>query len=242
MLKYISFTDFKTFFTHKNWSDKCESNHKNTGVLSCCFNVGPASQTVAQQWSSIGRRHQCSGRFTKITAIPWYLSGLYQRRTCVDCLVCGAKWRSLVPGNEACPKPITDLYGHRGGYRVQQVYFPWNTMAAAVSFQTSQRARARHWLIELMPRALSQHWPNVYGTTRLSGVQPNMAMSKLHSGRISLFDLYNAELFLHKPWRSNGFFQFEIIINGLLSSFRVVWIRMGLRPWIFLLLQCGDRL
>ena len=29
---------------------------------------------------------------------------------------------------------------------------------------------------------------------------------------------YNAGIFLYKPWRPKGFFQFEIIINVLVSS------------------------
>ena len=32
-------------------------------------------------------------------------------------------------------------------------------------------------------------------------------------------DHYNAELILYKPWRSKRFNQFEIMINGLISSF-----------------------
>ena len=42
------------------------------------------------------------------------------------------------------------------------------------------------------------------------------------------FSPYNAELFLYKPWRPKGYFQFEIVINVLVSSFRI--IVMGLRP------------
>ena len=33
------------------------------------------------------------------------------------------------------------------------------------------------------------------------------------------FDPYNAELILYKSWRPKGLFQFEIIINVLVSSF-----------------------
>ena len=42
------------------------------------------------------------------------------------------------------------------------------------------------------------------------------------------FNLYNAEIFLHKSWRPNGF---EIIINVLVGSFRFI-----------LLFTCGDQL
>ena len=34
-----------------------------------------------------------------------------------------------------------------------------------------------------------------------------------------LINPYNAEIFLYKPWRPKGFFQFEIIINVLVSFF-----------------------
>ena len=37
-------------------------------------------------------------------------------------------------------------------------------------------------------------------------------------------NLYNAELLLFKPWRLKGFFQFNIVINVLVSSFLLVWI------------------
>ena len=32
----------------------------------------------------------------------------------------------------------------------------------------------------------------------------------------------HSEIFLHKPWRPKGYFQFEIIINVLVSSFRFI--------------------
>ena len=35
---------------------------------------------------------------------------------------------------------------------------------------------------------------------------------------------YNAEIFMLKPWRPKIFFQFEIIINVLFSSFFFIWI------------------
>ena len=53
---------------------------------------------------------------------------------------------------------------------------------------------------------------------------------------------FSVEIFLHKPWRPKGF-QFEIIINGLVSSFRFIWIPM---LWVYChnkyFFQCGDRL
>ena len=45
-------------------------------------------------------------------------------------------------------------------------------------------------------------------------------------GRIVGSGLCNAEIFLYKPWKPKGFFQFEIIINILVSSFRFIWIPM----------------
>ena len=41
---------------------------------------------------------------------------------------------------------------------------------------------------------------------------------------------YSAEIFLYKPWRLKGFFQFEIIINVLNSFSRSIWIPMS---WIY---------
>ena len=35
---------------------------------------------------------------------------------------------------------------------------------------------------------------------------------------------HNAELILYQSWRPKGFFQFEIIINGLVISFWFIWI------------------
>ena len=37
---------------------------------------------------------------------------------------------------------------------------------------------------------------------------------------------YNSVIFLYKPWRPKDFFQFEIIINVLVSSFCFIWIPM----------------
>ena len=40
----------------------------------------------------------------------------------------------------------------------------------------------------------------------------------------SPFKPYNAELFVYKPWGQKSYFQFEIIINVLVISFRFIWI------------------
>ena len=59
------------------------------------------------------------------------------------------------------------------------------------------------------------------------------------------FNPYNDEIFLRKPCRPMNCFQFEIIINVLVSSFRLIWIPMlwVCGPlWIFQFFQCRDRL
>ena len=46
-----------------------------------------------------------------------------------------------------------------------------------------------------------------------------------------LINSYNAEIFLHKPWRPKGFsILFEIVINVLVRSFRFIWIPM---LWVY---------
>ena len=44
------------------------------------------------------------------------------------------------------------------------------------------------------------------------------------SSLINPYNMYNDELFLYKPRRLKLFFQFEIIINVLVSSFQFIWI------------------
>ena len=46
------------------------------------------------------------------------------------------------------------------------------------------------------------------------------------TGYTGLSNPYSAEIFLCKPWRPKGFFQFEIIINVLVSSFCFIYIPM----------------
>ena len=41
-----------------------------------------------------------------------------------------------------------------------------------------------------------------------------------------MFTPYNAELILYKSWRPKGYFQFDIIIDVLVSSFWFIWIPM----------------
>ena len=43
---------------------------------------------------------------------------------------------------------------------------------------------------------------------------------------VTLFNSYSADIFLFKSWRPKGVFQFEIIINVLVSSFCFIWIYM----------------
>ena len=55
---------------------------------------------------------------------------------------------------------------------------------------------------------------------------------------------YSAEIFFYEPWRPKVFFQFEIIVNVLVSfPLHLKTDVVGLRSlWLFLLFQCGDRL
>ena len=49
----------------------------------------------------------------------------------------------------------------------------------------------------------------------------------LYSPPLSRYNPYNTEIFVSKPWiLTKGFFQFEIVINVLASSFRFTWIPM----------------
>ena len=43
-------------------------------------------------------------------------------------------------------------------------------------------------------------------------------------------DSHNADIFLYKPWKPKYFFQYEIIINVLISSSRFIWIPMF---WVY---------
>ena len=45
-----------------------------------------------------------------------------------------------------------------------------------------------------------------------------------------ILNLTTLNIFLYKPWRPKGFFQFEIIITVLVSSFRFIWIPM---LWVY---------
>ena len=47
---------------------------------------------------------------------------------------------------------------------------------------------------------------------------------------ISDFSTLKALICLWKPWRPKGYFQFEIIINVLVSSFQFIWIPM---LWVY---------
>ena len=65
-----------------------------------------------------------------------------------------------------------------------------------------------------------------------------MLQSKVHQNlifwcamtlyEVKMFDIvfnpWSTELFLYKPQKPKGFFQFETIINVLVSSFRFIWI------------------
>ena len=60
---------------------------------------------------------------------------------------------------------------------------------------------------------LYQCWPTVYdgGPTLIQHCLLGMVVLAVNP--------YNAEIFLYKPWRPKDFFQFEIIVNVLLTSF-----------------------
>ena len=51
---------------------------------------------------------------------------------------------------------------------------------------------------------------------------------------------WNAEIFVYEPWRPKVIFQFEIIVN-VFSLYMNTYV-MGLRPFKYLLFQCGNRL
>ena len=57
-----------------------------------------------------------------------------------------------------------------------------------------------------------------------------------------LYFPYNAEIFLHKLWRPNGFFQFKVVNNVLVSSFTFEYLWIYAHCQIFLIFRCGDRL
>ena len=45
-----------------------------------------------------------------------------------------------------------------------------------------------------------------------------------HNTYLPIVNPYDAEMFVYEPWRPKGYFQFEIIINALVSSFPFIWI------------------
>ena len=55
--------------------------------------------------------------------------------------------------------------------------------------------------------------------------QPFIFMQHSYTWYI-LVNPYNADIFVYKPWQPKFFFQFEIILNFLVSSFRFIWIPM----------------
>ena len=48
----------------------------------------------------------------------------------------------------------------------------------------------------------------------------------LPSGDESDVNPHKADVFLYEPWRSKGFFQFEITTNVLVRSFRFILIHL----------------
>ena len=68
---------------------------------------------------------------------------------------------------------------------------------------------------------------NCDSNSRLVVDEMTMVNSGLKGLTQCCFNIYNAKIFLYKPWRPKGFLQFEIIINVLVSSFRFI---VKLRP------------
>ena len=66
-----------------------------------------------------------------------------------------------------------------------------------------------------------------YATTVLTVTATDLDQDRQQDVR---FNTYNDEIFLYKPWNRKGFFQFEITINGLVSSFWFIWIPM---LWVY---------
>ena len=50
----------------------------------------------------------------------------------------------------------------------------------------------------------------------------------------------DAEMFLYKPWRLKGYFQFKVIINVLVSRFRFIYIPTGYVMGINILILALD--
>ena len=68
---------------------------------------------------------------------------------------------------------------------------------------------------------------NVIWTTTIRNNHKHIGVGLCHDCKSNL---YNAELFLYKQWRLKSTFEFEIIINVLVSSFRFICVPM---IWVY---------
>ena len=89
----------------------------------------------------------------------------------------------------------------------------------------------QHWSVVIVD---SSNWLLVQWTVTAVFLYRRKGSSKLFwKGRGNTGWLPNplsAEIFLYKPWRSKGCFQYQIILNVLVRSFRFIWIRM---LWVY---------
>ena len=119
-----------------------------------------------------------------------------------------------------CPSPCIGLQWRQ---RSPQTYFSdTQTLAwtrgicanTAASPYTTRLCSWRSWAYDnLAPRCLAScGYPYLW---------PHKQITRTHYIQ-SLTEYINAAIFLYKPWRLNAFFQFEIIINVLVSSFRFI--------------------
>ena len=116
--------------------------------------------------------------------------------------------------------------------RIMNVFF----FKAAILSRHKSWMNAGLSLVYDVGQTLNQHWVNVLcllGTQSsqqdlrliyISHSFRNMSLSQRH------FNTENAEIYLYKTWRQKGYFQFEIIMNVLVSSFRFIWIPM---LWVY---------
>ena len=71
------------------------------------------------------------------------------------------------------------------------------------------------------------HFRNDVESTSLALIQRIVSSGVARA--IKHINPYNAEIYLYKPWRSKCYFQFKIIRNGLVSSFRFNSLSAGER-------------
>ena len=93
------------------------------------------------------------------------------------------------------------------------------------------------WKIQCFSRQKNLYFAfNAFWDRENKGLQINSFQGSVRALNMSeaLPLSYNAEIFLYKPLRPKCFFQFEIIINVLVSSFRFIWIPM---LWVYIIIE-----